>query len=118
MDDRDSVELVAAFAVGAILGVGATLLLRHEPALPHRLARRLGKSSQRLSRRARSAVRGAGDAGEALASVGREALHHFRGEVAEVVSAAREQLAQDVYDQLRGARREARGERRRWHGRR
>ncbi len=117
MDDRESVELVAAFAVGAILGVGATLLLRSEPSLPHRLTRRLEKSGRRLSRRAQAAGRGAGDAGEALASTGREVLHRFRGEVEELVSAAREQLAQDVYDQLRGARREARGERRRWHGR-
>ncbi len=114
MDDRDSVGLVAAFAVGAILGVGATLLLRAEPSLPRRLGKQLGRSGQRLGRRARHA---AGGAGEALAHAGRDALKQFRGEVEALVSAAREQLAQDVYDQLHGARREARGRHRHWGGR-
>lgn len=101
MERRDSVELVAAFAVGAILGVGATLLLGPQPALPRRIAGRLGDSGKRLSRRAR---RAAGEAGEALTGAGRELLEQFRREMADAVSAAREQLAHDVYDQLRGRR--------------
>ncbi len=112
MEDKESVALVAAFAVGAILGVGATLLLRREPSLPRRLVRRVGRSGQRLSRRARAAARGAGQAGESLSSAGRELLEQFRGEMADAVSAARVQLAQDVYEQLRG-----RGQHRRSHGR-
>ncbi len=113
MEGRDSVELVAAFAVGAILGVGATLLLRPEPPLPRKLAARLGGSGTRLGRRARQATRAAGAAGETLTGAGRQLLEQFRGEMAEAVTAAREQLAQDVYDQLRGARAERHGRSRR-----
>ena len=104
MDEKDRVGLVVAFAVGAILGVGATLLLRPEPALPGRIARHIRKSGRKLSRGAHRAE----EMGGTLASAGREALDQFRGQVAELVSAAREQLAEDVYAQLRGARGEAR----------
>jgi len=113
MDERDPVELVVAFAVGAILGVGATLLLRPEPALPARMVRRLRKSGRRLG----SGARHAQELGGSLASAGRELLEQFRGEVADVVSSAREQLAEDVYAQLRGARREAHARGRAWRSR-
>jgi len=109
MEDRDSVGLVAAFAVGAILGVGATLLLRPEPPLARRLARRLSASGKRLSRTAHRAAHGAGGAGEALTGAGREVLDQLRSELAELVGAAREQLAQEVYEQLRGGPHGARG---------
>ena len=113
MDRKDSVELVAAFAVGAILGVGATLLLRPAPVRRQRLAHSLGRTGRRLSRGARRAGHEAGQAGEALVGAGRELLEQFRGEMADAVRAAREQLAQDVYDQLRGARHGPRGRSRR-----
>jgi hypothetical protein len=113
MDERDPIELVVAFAVGAILGVGATLLLRQEPALPGRIAREVRRSGRTLKRGARRAEEVSGS----LASAGREVLEHFRGEVADVVSAAREQLAEDVYAQLRGARQEARTRGRAWRSR-
>ncbi len=112
MDERDPIELVVAFAVGAIVGVGATLLLRPEPALPGRIVRQVRRSGRKLGRGARRAEEVSGS----LVGSGRELLEHFRGEVADVVKAAREQLAEDVYAQLRGARREAR-QRRAWRSR-
>lgn len=108
MDERDPVELAIAFAVGALVGVGATLLLRREEDLPERIARQVRRSRRSLERGARRA----GDAGEVVTRVGRKALQEFRDEMAHVVGAAREQLADEVYAQLRAGKREQRRKRR------
>lgn len=116
MGQRDTVDFVTAFAVGAILGVGATLLLRPEPAAPtSRLLRPLRPSSAKARNRARRAWREVGrrrgkarGAREELAAAGREVLAGFREELRDLVSAARDELIDAVDHQVREARRAVR----------
>ncbi len=105
MEEKDSVALIAAFAAGAILGVGATLLLRSEPALPALLLKRARHGRERLGRGARRAARGAGGAVESLSAVGHDALEQLRGELAEMVGTARDQLAEEIHAQLHAGKR-------------
>ncbi len=111
MDNRDRVELVAVFAAGALIGAGAALLLKPQPAFPRPLLRRLKASSRQFRDQARRSARDAGARGGRLARVGREMLEQFRGEAREIVGQAREELARQVYAELR------RGKHGRHHGR-
>ncbi len=107
MDEKDRSELVVAFVVGAVVGVGAAFLMRPAPA-PRALARRLVKrarhSGGELRERALRAARRSERAGSALSRVSRAVLDEFRDEVGEIVGAARRELAREVYAQLRGER--------------
>lgn len=105
MDQKDRIELLAVFAIGAVAGAGAMLLLRPHPHIPERVLRQLQESRKRLGRGARRAAHEAERAGGSLASASRELLDQFRQEAAQVVASAREQLAEDVYAQLRGGSR-------------
>lgn len=113
MADRDTVDFVTAFAVGAILGVGATLLLRSEPPTAReRVVKELKPYGKRIRKGARRAWRemgsGAGSAmgaGEDLASAGRAVLSDFRDEIADIVSGARSELSRAMEHQVRDAQR-------------
>jgi gas vesicle protein len=111
MENRDSMELLAVFAAGALIGVGATLLLKPE-VLPRPVLRRLRESGRELGKQARRSAREVGTRGGRVARVGREMLEQLRGEAREIVGQAREELAQQVYAELRGARRRRHGGRR------
>lgn len=116
MDDRDTVEFVTAFAIGAILGVGATLLLSPERSRPaKKLLKQLqplpGKAGKR-ARRAWRGVRGGADAalerGGDLAEAGRDALDDFREDVSEIVSSARDEIARAIEAQVSNAQKSLR----------
>ncbi len=111
MENRDRLELLAAFAAGALIGVGATLLLKPD-ALPQPVLRRLRESGRELRKQARRSARQVGTRGGRAARMGREMLEQLRGEAREIVGQAREELAQQVYAELRGGRGRRHGGRR------
>lgn len=108
MADRDTQEFLAAFFIGALLGVGATLLLRPDPPTRReRLAEALGparKRARRAARRARKGMEGglesARERGGDAFSGGRERLSDFREEVAGIVASARDELTRAVEKQV------------------
>ena len=115
MPRKDTTEFLAAFAVGTVLGIGATLLLRPERTPRERLARQLKPHGRKLKRsvgQIRGAAReGAGAAGELtgeLVSAGKELLGEFRREVAQILADARDEVGELAQDRARGARRAAR----------
>ncbi|MBX6362442.1 MAG: hypothetical protein IRZ00_01130 [Gemmatimonadetes bacterium] len=113
MGQRDTVDFVTAFAVGAILGVGAALLLRPEPATStSRLLKPLRPHSAKVRNRARRAWRDASKrrrkargARAELVAAGREVLAGFREELRDLVAAARDELVEAVDHQVKEARR-------------
>ena len=103
MARQDNNDFLAAFAIGAVLGVGATLLLRPEKPNPRKQlqkrlkphVRKLRKSAAR-SRKAGRVVRAhppeaVGMEDDAIRA-GRELLAEFRGEVRRILDEARDEL--------------------------
>jgi hypothetical protein len=120
MAQQDTVDFVTAFAIGAVLGVGATLLLRADPPTrTERVLRELrpigkaaGKRMKRAKKDMRRGARAAGAAGDEVYAAGREALGEFSGQVADIIAAAREEIVEAARDGVREARRAARRVRR------
>lgn len=115
MPRQDTVDFLTAFAVGTVLGIGATLLLTPTPSPKQRVVRQLKpyrKQMRRSAEQAAEAVRGGGAATAELSGevvrAGRELLAEFRREAAGVVDNARselQQLAEQRVEELaRGAR--------------
>jgi|SRR5690606_15816507 len=115
MAQHDARDFVAAFVVGAALGVGATLLLRPEPPTrARRLLRELDPYRKRLRKRVRRAsrgLRGRGDLKDEVLAIGRDFLRDLRAEADEIVAQARAELARAVENEV--ARTRPRRERRR-----
>lgn len=109
---QDTIDFVSAFAVGAALGVGATLLLAPERTRTERVVRRLKPPARQLRRsvgEVREAIQESGGAaadfsGEVI-SAGRELLSEFRAEVARIVEDARSDLRDAMEDASRQVRR-------------
>jgi gas vesicle protein len=102
MARQDNNDFLAAFAIGAVLGVGATLLLRPEKPNPRKqLQKRLKPHVRKLRKgaaRGRKAVRvrtrppeTPGMEDDAIRA-GRELLAEFRGEVRRILDEARDEL--------------------------
>jgi gas vesicle protein len=120
MAPRDTNDFLTAFGIGAVLGIGAMLLLRPEKPNPRKQlqkrlkphVRKLGKSAARTRKAARRAGRealpaAAGTSTEEVISAGRELLAEFRGEVTRILDEAREELRGMAQEQARGAPRPA-----------
>lgn len=124
MRNESSSEFVIAFAVGALLGVGAALLLAPDPPTrrerlakelkPYRkklqkrtsaarkeLGKRTSSARKELGKRASSAV----DVGDELVAAGRAVARDLREEVADLVAEARSEIAATVETQLESAQR-------------
>lgn len=108
MPRQDTVDFLAAFAVGAVLGIGATLLLQPQRTPKDRVLRQLKpyrKQMRRSYSRARSAVRdGAGATAELsdeTLAAGREVLGDFRHEVARILGDARSEIQGMLGEQTR-----------------
>jgi gas vesicle protein len=98
----DTTDLIAAFLIGATLGIGATLLLRPERETgARRLLREMGAAPARVRT-------GARDAGARFAEAGREAASLFRDEVSGVVDAARDEILNTAQRAVKEARRSLR----------
>jgi gas vesicle protein len=121
MPRQDTMDFLTAFAVGTVLGIGATLLLRPEPTPKERVLKQLKPYRKQLKKsykHAHSAVREGADAtadltGEAV-SAGSDLLGDFQEELAEILSDARDELRDMVDDQLKGARKKVKKGRKRF----
>ena len=107
MPRKDTTDFLAAFAVGTVLGIGATLLLRGEPAVGERVAKQLTPRGRKLRRSAakvaEAASDGAGAAGDftgELVDAGRELLSEFRKEVQQILEEARDEVREAVRDRV------------------
>jgi gas vesicle protein len=116
MPQRDTIDFLTAFAVGAVLGAGAALLLRPEPPSrtqrllkeldPYR--RKVRKTAARARKGFREGAAATLDLGSEVAAAGRDVLREFRKEVAEVLADARDELGQIVQEELKKALKRAR----------
>ena len=114
MARQDTTEFLAAFAVGTVLGIGATLLLRPEPPRtakdrllrelkPYRKKMRRGAS--RIVREVREQRRATGALGDDAIDAGRELLGEFRDEVRRILTEAREELGAAMEERRESERR-------------
>lgn len=106
MPRQDTVDFLTAFAVGTVLGIGATLLLQPQRSPRERVVRQLKPYRKQIRRsydQVRSGVRGGAGAtaelGGEVITAGRELLGEFREEVAEILAEAREELQSMARDQ-------------------
>lgn len=115
MNDHDSIDVWAAVAIGAVVGIGAALLVRaRQEDDTHELLKRL-RPVRRDAKRAVTTVRRevgrrasqAGEAGEDLIDAGRDLLADLRQGAREIVEATRDELAKAARDSVREARRAA-----------
>lgn len=111
MPRQETVDFMTAFAIGAVLGVGATLLLRDGSDEIEKLIREVVPVRKRARKQIRKARRGlsrklrsATEAGESVAGAGADALDEVRSEVSDIVRAARREIARAARRGLRGTR--------------
>ena len=112
MARQDTNDFLTAFAIGAALGVGATLLLRPEKPNPRKqLQKRLKPHVRKLRKsapksRGRVAPRPAAAEGmeDDAIRAGRELLAEFRGEVQRILEEARDELRELSADRPRRPR--------------
>jgi gas vesicle protein len=108
MPRQDTVDFLTAFAVGTVLGIGATLLLQPERTPKQRVLRQM-KPYKKQMRRSYSQVRGGLRNGRAATgemttetiTAGRELLGEFRTEVSDILRDAREELQELVRAQAK-----------------
>ena len=116
MAENDSVDILTAFAIGAMIGVGATLLLRSEP---ETTTERIVKGFRPIARKARkAALRARKDYGKGvrttrrataeLGGAGKVVLDDLQKQIEEVLASAREELSDTARRQLKVARRSLR----------
>ena len=109
MSRQDTTDFLTAFAVGAVLGAGATLLFRTQPVSakdrllrelkPYR--RKLGKSAGHVARGLRKGGRATGALADDAIDAGRELLSEFRDEVRRIVADAVEEVNEAVEERGR-----------------
>lgn len=106
MAEQDTADFLTAFAVGTVLGIGATLLLQPKPTPRQRVAKQLKPYRKKMKRsygKARKAVRhGAGATSEMSSEVfsaSGDLLSEFRDEVASILGDARADLQEMISDQ-------------------
>lgn len=120
MARQDTVDFLTAFAVGTVLGIGATLLLTPERTPQQRVARQLKPYRKQMRKsyvHARDALRegsqATGELTSEVVSAGKELLGEFRHEVAGILDDARKELRDLVKEQARDVARGAKRSRRR-----
>jgi gas vesicle protein len=111
MTEDHTTEYVTAFVVGAIVGVGAALLLAPEPPTrrervmkdlkPYR--KKLRKQTAKMRKQAGKQMSAAGDWGEDLAAASRVVVQDLRDEMAQLVADARDEIADAMETQLETA---------------
>jgi gas vesicle protein len=112
MAENERTEMITAFAIGAVIGVGATLLFRPEPPTRReRLAREirpLVKKARRAGSRSRKSLergfRASRETGAELADASREILEDFRDRLDRIVESAARDARRAVNRRTKGAR--------------
>lgn len=119
MPRQDTVDFLTAFAVGTVLGIGATLLLQPSRSPRERVVRQLKPYRKQMRRSYKQVRRGIGEGQQATSELtteaieaGRELLGEFRTEVAEILSDARGEITSLVQDQIKDLSRGVKGTRR------
>jgi hypothetical protein len=122
MNDRDKTDLITAVAIGAVVGIGAALLLRAED---EPRSAQLMKSLKPLQKRTGHALRGArrglarhaadlGDSGTTLLHEGARSLRGLRRDAARIVADARQELEELATSGMKQARRSTKRTKRRF----
>ena len=116
MAENDSVDIWTAFAIGAMIGIGATLLLRSDP--PTRtervmkqlrpLARKARRTAQRAGSRYGKSLALARHATEDLGEGGKEVIEDLQQQIEDVIASAREELGDAARRQMKLARKKIR----------
>jgi gas vesicle protein len=108
MPRQDTVDFLTAFAVGTVLGIGATLLLQPDRSPRNRVARQIKpyrkqmrKSYSHLSRGLREGSDATSDLTAEVVGAGRELLGEFKSEVGDILEQARAELREIVEDQVK-----------------
>lgn len=108
MPRQDSVDFLSAFAVGAVLGIGATLLLQPKRTPKQRIARKwkpYRKQMEKSYQGARTALRGGAGATADMTSVlvdaGQELLGEFRKEATKILAEAQKDLQKVAQEQAK-----------------
>jgi gas vesicle protein len=117
MARQETADFLTAFAIGTVLGVGATLLLRSGREADHErliaelrpLRKRAAKQLRRARAGAASGAHAAEQLGGELLETGRSVLSEFREEVADIVSSARDEIIDSARHGVKRARRKASG---------
>lgn len=109
MPRQDSVDFLTAFAVGAVLGIGATLLLQPKRTPKQRVLKQwkpYQKQMRKSYKHARGAMREGADATSdmttALVDAGQELLQEFQKETSKILADARKDLQHIVQEQSKG----------------
>jgi gas vesicle protein len=120
MPRQDTVDFLTAFAVGTVLGVGATLLLQPDRSPREKVLRKLKpyrkqmrRSYQEVAKGVRAGSNATSDITSEVIGAGRELLGEFREEVADILQQARAELRDLVEDQVKDLSKRTRKTRRR-----
>ena len=106
MAENDSVDIWTAFAIGAMIGVGATLLLRSDPpSTSDRIVKRIRPIARKAQKAALRAGKHYGAAASELSGAGKEVIDDLQDEIEEVIARARKELGKSARRGLKGARR-------------
>jgi gas vesicle protein len=111
MAKQETTDLATAFAIGAALGIGATLLLRSgRESETERIVRelkplrkRMRKQLNRAGRGASGGARAAEQASEKLVETGRSVLGDFRDQVTRIVQSARGEIVDTAREAVKRA---------------
>jgi gas vesicle protein len=111
MNKDSTTEYVTAFVVGALVGVGAALLLAPDPPTrrervmkelkPYR--KKMAKRTAKVRKQTGKQLDAASEWGDELVAASRVVLADLREEVADLVADARDQIADAVEGQLDAA---------------
>lgn len=111
MPRQDTVDFLTAFAVGTVLGIGATLLLQPDRGAKQRVIGRvrpyrkeMKRSYKQVKEGLRTGQAATGELTTEAITAGRELLGEFRAEVREILKEARTELREMVQQELREAR--------------
>ena len=119
MTDRDNNDVWTALAIGAVVGIGATLLMRaQQDDDTHELIKRLRPMKRQAQKTARKAakyagkrvvrgMRAASETGEDLLSSGRDILEELQEGARDIVHETRSELRKVARETVREAQRAA-----------
>lgn len=116
MTDRDNTDVWTAVAIGTVVGIGATLLMRaQQEDDTHELIKRLRPLKRGAERAAKTAgkevrrtARAAGDTGEEVLSAGRELLEELQDGARAILRETRTELRKAARESVREAQKAAR----------